>query len=60
MSYGGPAVHTSSADLVQGKKDGPSVDIGFHVEATMVVPPWVQGTLQASPAHSSRRPSRAT
>jgi hypothetical protein len=47
LSYDGPAVHTSSADLVQGKKDGPSVDIGFHVEATMVVPPWVQGTLQA-------------
>jgi len=46
MSYEGPAVQTSSADLVEGKKGGPSVDIGFHVDATMVVPPWVQGALQ--------------
>jgi hypothetical protein len=46
MSYDGPAVQTSSADLVDGKKEGPSVDISFHVEAKMVVPPWVQGTLQ--------------
>ena len=47
MSYDGPAVQTSSADLVQGRNDGPRVDIGFHVEATMVVPPWVQGALRA-------------
>jgi hypothetical protein len=47
MSYDGPAVQTSSADLVDGKKAGPSVDISFHVEATMAVPPWVQGALQA-------------
>lgn len=47
MSYNGPAVQTSSADLVEGRKDGPTVDIGFHVEATMVVPPWVQGALQS-------------
>jgi hypothetical protein len=46
MSYDGPAVQTSSADLAEGKKDGPSVDISFHVEATMAVPPWVQGALQ--------------
>jgi hypothetical protein len=46
MSYEGPAVQTSSADLAQGKKDGPSVDISFHVEAKMAVPPWVQGALQ--------------
>src|ERR1700758_2464878 len=46
MSYDGPAVQTSSADLVDGKKDGPLVDISFHVQATMVVPPWVQGALQ--------------
>ncbi len=46
MSYDGPAVQTSSADLVQGNKDGPSVDISFRVRATMAVPPRVQGTLQ--------------
>ena len=47
MTYGGPAVQTSSADLVAGTKDGPSVDISFHVETKMAVPPWVQGALQA-------------
>ncbi len=47
MSYDGPAVQTSSADLVEGRKDGPPADISFHVEATMAVPPWVQGALQS-------------
>lgn len=46
MSYEGPATQTSSTDLVKGKKDGPMVDISFHVEAQMAVPPWVQGALQ--------------
>jgi hypothetical protein len=46
MTYDGKAVQTSSADLVAGKKDGPLVDVRFHVEATMAVPPWVQGSLQ--------------
>jgi len=47
MSYDGPAVQTSSADLVAGRKDGPTTNIGFRVEARMAVPPWVQGALQA-------------
>ncbi len=47
MSYDGPAVLTSSADLVEGRKNGPTVDISFRVEATMAVPPWVQGALQS-------------
>ncbi|MEV3901114.1 hypothetical protein AB0K11_02220 [Mycobacterium sp. NPDC050551] len=46
MTYDGKAVQTSSADLVAGKKAGPLVDIQFTVEATMAVPPWVQGSLQ--------------
>ncbi|MCV7410243.1 hypothetical protein AWC05_21725 [Mycobacterium florentinum] len=46
MSYDGPAVKTSSADLVAGKKSGPGADIRFHVEAKMAAPPWVQGALQ--------------
>ncbi|PRC45850.1 hypothetical protein C6A85_93080, partial [Mycobacterium sp. ITM-2017-0098] len=46
MTYDGKALQTSSADLVAGTKDGPLVDIGFHVEATMAVPPWIQGALQ--------------
>jgi hypothetical protein len=52
MSYHGKAVQTSSSDLVEGRKDGPLVDIGFHVEATMAVPPWVQGSLLADAENS--------
>jgi hypothetical protein len=47
MSYDGPAVQTSSADLIEGKKDGPLVDISVRVEAAMAVPPWVQGALHS-------------
>lgn len=47
MSYDGKAVQTSSTDLIAGNKDGPLVDISFHVEAKMAVPPWVQGALSA-------------
>ena len=47
MTYEGKAVQTSSSDLAAGKKDGPLVDVSFHVDATMAVPPWVQGALQA-------------
>ena len=46
MTYEGKAVATSSADLVAGRSDGPLVDVSFFVEATMAVPPWVQGALQ--------------
>jgi hypothetical protein len=47
MSYDGKAVQTSSTDLIAGIKDGPLVDVSFHVEAKMAVPPWVQGALSA-------------
>ncbi|MDG5484076.1 hypothetical protein [Mycolicibacterium gadium] len=47
MTFDGKADATSSADLIAGRKDGPSVDLRFAVEATMAVPPWVQGALQA-------------
>jgi hypothetical protein len=47
MSYDGKAVQTSSRDLIDGKKDGPLVDVSFHVKAKMAVPPWVQGALSA-------------
>lgn len=46
MTYDGKAVQTSSFDLVAGKSGGPLVDIAFHVEAKMAVPPWIQGSLQ--------------
>ena len=47
MTFDGQAVQTSSADLVEGRKDGPLVDLQFQVEAKLAVPPWVQGALQA-------------
>jgi hypothetical protein len=47
MTFDGQAVQTSSADLVDGRKDGPLVDLQFEVEAKLAVPPWVQGALQA-------------
>ncbi|MBO0855740.1 MAG: hypothetical protein J2P18_18470 [Nocardia sp.] len=50
MDYDGKGVRTSSADLAAGKKDGPLTDIAFHVEATMAVPPWVQGAMRADAA----------
>lgn len=46
MTYEGKATQTSSSDLVSGNRTGPLVDIAFHVEAKMAVPPWVQGALQ--------------
>lgn len=45
MTYDGKAVQTSSSDLIEGNTDGPLVDVNFHVEAKMAVPPWVQGSL---------------
>lgn len=47
MTFDGQAIQTSSADLVGGRKDGPLVDLQFEVEAKLVAPPWIQGTLQA-------------
>jgi hypothetical protein len=47
MTFDGQAVQTSSADLAEGRKDGPLVDLQFEVEAKLAVPPWVQGALQA-------------
>ncbi len=45
MTFEGQAVQTSTYDLVQGKREGPLVDVQFHVEATMAAPPWIQGAL---------------
>lgn len=47
MGFDGPAVETSTFDLAEGRKDGPLVDVHFEVEATMAVPPWIQGALVA-------------
>jgi len=45
MTFDGKAMQTSSADLVEGRKTGPLVDVRFDVEAVLAVPPWVQGAL---------------
>ena len=42
MTFDGQVVQTSSADLVEGRKDGPLVDLQFEVEAKLAVPPWVR------------------
>ena len=47
MSFDGSATQTSTFDLAAGSTEGPLVDIRFEVEATMAVPPWVQGRLVA-------------
>ncbi|CAJ1502737.1 hypothetical protein [[Mycobacterium] burgundiense] len=52
VAFDGAAVATSSADLVAGRKDGPLVPLQFDVEATLAVPPWVQGALQPDAASS--------
>jgi hypothetical protein len=46
MTFAGQLTQTSSADLVAGRKTGPLVDVAFEVEATLAVPPWVQGALE--------------
>ncbi|UXA19916.1 hypothetical protein [Mycobacterium sp. SMC-4] len=50
MTFDGQLVQTSSADLVAGHKNGPLVDVRFDVEATLAVPPWVQGELSPEAA----------
>ena len=45
MTFDGTAVQTSAADLVAGRKDGPTVDVAFEIDATMAAPPWIQGSL---------------
>ncbi|WP_020105983.1 hypothetical protein [Nocardia sp. 348MFTsu5.1] len=50
MTYEGKAVQTTSAGLLEGKIDGPLVNVSFRVEGTMAAPPWIQGSLQAEAA----------
>jgi hypothetical protein len=50
MTFDGRAVATSAADLADGRKGGPLVDLQFEVEAKMAVPPWIQGALDAESA----------
>ena len=43
--FDGTAIETSADALIAGDAEGPTVDLAFTVEATMAVPPWIQGTL---------------
>jgi hypothetical protein len=38
---------TTTARLIAGDGQATRTDLEFHVETTMVVPPWEQGTLSA-------------
>lgn len=43
--FDGTATETSAEALIADDAQGPAVDLAFTVEATMAVPPWIQGTL---------------
>src|SRR5271169_3248023 len=45
MTFDGSLSQTTISDLQQGGKGGPFVDVRFEVEATLSVPPWIQGSL---------------
>jgi hypothetical protein len=50
MTFDGQPMQTSSADLVAARTTGPLVDVHFDVEATLAVPPWIQGALDEKSA----------
>ena len=47
VSYRGEADATTTARLIAGDDHFTRTSLQFHVETTMVVPPWEQGTLSA-------------
>ena len=47
MNFDGEMTQTSTAQLVSGDIDGPTVPVRFEVQASMAVPPWEQGALSA-------------
>ncbi|WP_007508420.1 hypothetical protein [Pseudofrankia saprophytica] len=57
MTYDGPAIETTSQALVEGRQDGPTVDLRVEVETTMAVPPWEQGSLRADAAEQLKNTS---
>ncbi|MBL7492304.1 hypothetical protein I6A60_25130 [Frankia sp. AgB1.9] len=50
-SFEGEAEKTSTIDLFNRSGGGPSIALQFHVEATTVVPPWINGQMSAEAAH---------
>lgn len=49
-SFSGTATETTTDALIAGNGDGPRVAIEFFIEATMAVPPWIQGEMSAQAA----------
>ncbi len=44
-TFRGTAVRTSTEALIAGQAGESRAELEFHVEATMAVPPWIQGSL---------------
>jgi hypothetical protein len=44
-TYQGTAIEMSTSAMVAGNYEGPRVDVEFHIETTMAVPPWTMGSL---------------
>ena len=49
-TFRGQAQEMTTAAQIAGNYDGAMVDLEFEVEATMAVPPWIQGTMVADAA----------
>jgi hypothetical protein len=51
-SFNGSAAEMTTQDQMNGALpgQGPSVEVEFHIEARMAVPPWIQGQLSATAA----------
>jgi hypothetical protein len=44
-TFDGTAAQTSTQALIAAEPVGPQAELAFRVEATMAVPPWIQGSL---------------
>jgi prepilin-type processing-associated H-X9-DG protein len=49
-SFDGTALRTSTEALLRGDRDGQSARLEFHLEASMVAPPWVNGSMSEDAA----------
>jgi len=49
-TFDGTALQTTTAALMARDGEGPRVALQFHVEATLVAPPWINGSLSAQAA----------
>ena len=49
-SFRGQAQQMTTAAQIAERYEGPMVDVEFAIEATMAVPPWIQGAMQGDAA----------